>query len=230
MKKMKFTVAALSLLLVMGSCSTNTGTGALAGTGAGAAIGGLVGGLLNNSHRGTGALVGAAIGAAVGGGAGTLIGKHMDKVKAQTEAQVQNAQVETVTDANGLSAVKVTFDSGILFNTGKYDLSSSAKNDLAKFATVLKGNTDCQVDIQGYTDATGGDGVNLPLSENRAKSVYSYLTSCGVSSSQFKNVQGFGSANPVVDTKEACAQNRRVEVYLYASQAMVDKANNGTLN
>ncbi len=227
---MKITAAALSLLLVMGSCSTNTGTGAAIGSGAGAVLGGVVGGLLNNSHRGTGALVGAAIGAAVGGGAGTLIGKHMDKVKAQTEAQVQNATVETVTDANGLSAVKVTFDSGILFNTGKYNLSTSAKNDLAKFATVLKGNTDCQVDIQGYTDAVGGDGVNLPLSENRAKAVYNYLTSCGVSAGQFKNVQGFGSSNPVVNTQDACAQNRRVEVYLYASQAMVDKANSGTLN
>ena len=101
--------------------------------GSGAALGALVGGLLNNSHRGTGALVGAAIGAAVGGGAGNLIGKHMDKVKAEAE-QVKNAQVETVTDANGLSAVKVTFASGILFPTNGSTLSSSAKTDLAQFA------------------------------------------------------------------------------------------------
>ena len=79
-----------------------------------------------HSHRGTGALVGAAIGAAVGGGAGNLIGKHMDKVKAEAE-RVKNAQVETVTDANGLSAVKVTFASGILFPTNGSTLSSSAK-------------------------------------------------------------------------------------------------------
>ena len=104
--------------------------------------------MLNNSHRGTGALVGAAIGAAVGGGAGNLIGKHMDKVKAEAE-QVKNAQVETVTDANGLSAVKVTFASGILFPTNGSTLSSSAKTDLAQFAGVLKNNTDCEVSIQG---------------------------------------------------------------------------------
>ena len=188
----------------------------------------MVGGLLNNSHRGTGALVGAAIGAAVGGTAGNLIGKHMDKVKAEAET-VKNAQVSTVTDANGLTAVKVTFDSGILFQTNKYALNASAKNDLAQFAQVLKNNADCEVAIQGYTDATGNDGINLPLSQNRANAVSTYLKSCGVASSQIKSVEGLGSANPVVNTTAACAQNRRVEVYMYASQAMVNAANNGTL-
>ena len=118
MKKMNFTVVALSALLVLGSCGTSQKTGTAAGAGAGAALGAIVGGLLNNSHRGTGAAVGAVIGAAVGGTAGNLIGKHMDKVKAEAE-QVKNAQVETVTDANGSAAVKVTFDSGILFQTNK---------------------------------------------------------------------------------------------------------------
>ena len=224
---MKFTAAALSMLLVLGSCGTSQKTGTAAGAGAGAALGALVGGLLNNSHRGTGAVVGAAIGAAVGGTAGNLIGKHMDKVKAEAEA-VKNAQVSTVTDANGLTAVKVTFDSGILFQTNKYALNASAKNDLAQFAQVLKNNADCEA-IQGYTDATGNDGINLPLSQNRANSVSDYLKSCGVTSSQIKSVEGLGSANPVVNTTAACAQNRRVEVYMYASQAMVNAANNGTL-
>ena len=228
MKKMKFTAAALSTLLVFGSCGTSQKTGTAVGAGALGAVGAIVGGLLNNSNRGTGALVGAAIGAAVGGTAGNLIGKHMDKVKAQAAA-VENAKVESVTDANGLAAVKVTFDSGILFKTGKYDLSTTAKNDLAKFATVLKNNTDCEVAIQGYTDAVGGDGVNIPLSLNRANSVSTYLKSCGVTSNQIKSVEGLGSTNPVVDTQAACEQNRRVEVYLYASQAMVNAANNGTL-
>lgn len=225
------TVASLSLLLVFGSCATKQGTGTAIGAGSGAALGGLIGGLLNNSHHGTGALVGAAIGAAVGGTAGNLIGRHMDKV-AEEAAAVENAKVEQVTDANGLAAVKVTFDSGILFQTNKYDLNANAKNDLAKFATVLKNNTDCQVDIQGYTDSTGNDGINLPLSENRAKSVYNYLTSCGVKANQFKNITGYGSSNPVADnsTEAGRQANRRVEVYLYASQAMVDAANNGTLN
>ena len=102
---------------------------------------------------------------------------------------------------------------------------------MASFATVLKNNTDCEVSIQGYTDSTGNDGINLPLSENRAKSVYNYLMSCGVQNSQIKSVQGFGSSNPVADNSTAAGRqaNRRVEVYMYASQAMVNAANNGTL-
>ena len=92
----------------------------------------------------------------------------------------------------------------------------------------MKNNTDCLVDIQGYTDATGGDKINVPLSQARAQAVSSYLVSQGVSSSQFKNVAGYGSQNPVVD-KTVAPENRRVEVYLYASPEMVQKAENGTL-
>ena len=94
MKKTNFAVAGLSLCLLFSSCGTNQKTGTAVGAGSGAALGALVGGLLNNSHRGTGALVGAAIGAAVGGGAGNLIGKHMDKVKAEAE-QVKNCLLYT---------------------------------------------------------------------------------------------------------------------------------------
>ena len=110
MKKMKFMTLGMCLAVLV-SCGTATQNGALIGTGAGAALGAIIGKIAGNTA------VGAAIGGAVGAGTGALIGKHMDKVKAQAQA-VQNAQVESVTDANGLQAVKVTFDSGILFNTG----------------------------------------------------------------------------------------------------------------
>jgi len=229
MKKIKISALALCVLMVTG-CSTNKGTGALGGAGGGAVLGGIIGNIIGKDTKAT--MIGAAIGGAIGSGAGALIGNHMDKVKKQTEAQLDNAKVETVTDANGLSCVKVTFDSGILFQTNKYDLNTSSKNELAKFANVLKNNSDCSVDIHGYTDNTGSDAINNPLSVNRAKSVYNYLTSCGVSLTQFKNVSGYGSSNPVADnsTSEGRQQNRRVEVYLYASEAMINAANNGTLN
>ena len=93
---------------------SNTGKGALIGAGGGAGLGAIVGALAGNTA------IGAAIGTAVGAGAGAIIGKKMDKAKKEAEA-IQNAQVEEVTDANGLDAVKMTFDSGILFNTGKAD-------------------------------------------------------------------------------------------------------------
>ena len=175
--------------------------------------------------------VGAAIGGAVGAGAGAIIGRHMDKVAAETAAKVENAKVDEVTDANGLKAVRVTFDSGILFATNKSDLNQTSKNELAKFSQVLKNNQDCHVDIYGHTDSTGNDGINIPLSNKRAQSVEAYLKSCGVSASQLQKVVGKGSSEPVADnaTVQGRKENRRVEVYLYASQAMIDAANAGTL-
>jgi len=220
MKKMKIATLALaaSLVLTNLSCS-NTAKGAGIGAGAGALVGAVIGKMAGNTA------VGAAIGATVGTGTGALIGKHMDNVKKKAQA-VENAQVEGVKDANGLDAVKVTFDSGILFATNKSDLNASAKTSLTNFAGVLKSNTDCDVAIFGHTDSTGSDAINNPLSLKRAQSVQNFLASQGVSASQIKTVEGKGSTEPVADnsTKAGQAQNRRVEVYLYASEKMIQQA------
>lgn len=223
MNKVKGMTLAMGVLAVVG-CGTKQGTGSLIGAGGGALIGGIIGKLAGNTA------VGAAIGGAVGAGAGAIIGHHMDKVAEQAK-QIENAKVEKVTDSNGLEAVKVTFDSGILFATNKSELNASSKSALAKFSETLKANNLLAVDIYGHTDSTGNDGINVPLSNKRAQSVESYLKSCGVPASQFKNVAGKGSSEPVADNSTAAGrtQNRRVEVYLYASQAMVDAANAGTL-
>ena len=85
----------------------NTGKGAAIGGGSGAALGAILGGVIG---KGKGAAIGAAIGTAVGAGTGALIGKKMDKAAAEAK-QIEGAQVEQITDNNGLQAVKVTFDS-----------------------------------------------------------------------------------------------------------------------
>ena len=232
MRKLKVVILALCAGIIMTGCN-NTSKGAGIGAAGGAALGAIVGKLAGNT------LVGAAVGTAVGAGTGALIGRHMDKVKAKAQAEVQNAQVEEVTDANGLQAVKVTFDSGILFTTSSAVLSQTAKNSLTSFANVLKQNTDCDVSVQGYTDNTGWKNStaeqsaqkNLDLSQQRAQSVTTYLQSLGVSATQIRSTQGFGEANPVADNTTAAgkAQNRRVEVYMYASEAMIKAAEAGTL-
>lgn len=228
-KSFKSIVVALCAAVVMAGCNVNnTAKGTMIGAGGGAALGAIVGALAGNTA------IGAAVGTAVGAGTGAIIGHKMDKAKKEAEA-VQNAQVESVTDANGLEAVKVTFDSGILFTTGKSVLSSTAKSSLAEFATVLKNNSDCDIAIQGYTDNQGWKGMsataskqqNEALSLDRATAVSSYLQSFSVPASQIKSVQGFGESNPVASnaTKAGQAQNRRVEVYMYASQKMIQEAN-----
>ena len=238
MKKTKIMSLALCFALILSGCASmnNTTKGGLLGGGGGAALGAVLGGIIG---KGKGAAIGAGIGAAVGAGAGVLIGKKMDKAAAQAAA-IEGAQVEQVTDLNGLQAVKVTFDSGILFGTGAATLSSSAKASLSKFANdVLKQNADMDVDIFGYTDNQGWKNStaeqskqkNLDLSQERAQSVSSYLMSCGITSAQIKGVQGMGEENPIADNSTAAGrqENRRVEVYMYASQEMIQQAEAGTL-
>ena len=236
MKKTSFMAILLSSCLVLSSCGSlnNTAKGGMIGGGSGAALGAIIGGI---AGHGKGAAIGAAVGAAVG--TGVLIGKKMDKA-AEQAAQIQGAEVEQVTDNNGLQAVKVTFDSGILFNTSSSSLSTSAKASLSKFANnVLNQNPDMDVAIYGYTDNTGwknstaAESVqkNLELSQERAQSVSSYLLGCGVATSQIKSVEGMGENNPVADnsTEAGRKENRRVEVYMYASQQMIQQAEAGTL-
>ena len=220
MKSIKCIAAALCAAMVLSGCNvSNTAKGTAIGAGGGAALGAIIGKIAGNTA------VGAIIGGAVGAGAGAIIGHKMDKAKKEAEA-VQNAQVESVKDANGLDAVKVTFDSGILFATNKADLNAASKSSLQQFANVLKQNADCDVAIIGHTDNTGSDAINNPLSEKRAMSVSNYLRSLGVSASQIKSGEGQGSVNPVADnsTAEGRKQNRRVEVYMYASQKMIQDA------
>ncbi len=228
--KKNYLAVMLASLIVLTGCSTSAGTGSLIGGTSGAALGAVVGKLVGGSTTST--VVGAAVGTAVGTTTGYLIGKHMDKVKAQAAAQLANATVEEATDSNGLTCVKVTFDNGILFNTGKYDLQTTAKSELSNLASVLKNNTDCAVAVYGYASSDGSDATNLTLSQNRANSVATYLTgTCGVSSSQITDITGFGETNLVynADGSEIAEASRRVEIYLYASEAMIAAAEAGTL-
>ena len=219
MKNLKSIAAGLCAALVLVGCNvSNTAKGTAIGAGGGAVVGAIIGKMAGNTA------IGAVIGGTVGATTGAIIGKKMDKAKKEAEA-VKNAQVETITDANGLEAVKVTFDSGILFATNKADLNATSKASLTQFAEVLKENRDMDIAIIGHTDNTGSDAINNPLSKNRAQSVSKFLKSQGVASAQIKTIDGQGSTNPVADnsTAEGRKQNRRVEVYMYASEKMINE-------
>ena len=216
----------LSATMLLTGCATwnNTAKGGVIGAAGGAALGALIGKLAGNTA------VGAAVGTAVGTGAGVIIGKRMDKAAAAA-AEIENARVETVKDTNDLTAVKVTFNSGLMFDTNKYNLKRNAMSDLRDFSKVLIEFNDADVAIFGHTDSTGTDAINDPLSVNRANAVADYLLSQGVAPTQIKSVIGKGSKEPVADNGTAVgrAENRRVEIYLYASEAMINAANNGAL-
>jgi outer membrane protein OmpA-like peptidoglycan-associated protein len=230
MKLLKTTgslLLAACLLLSSGCASmTNTGKGALIGGGGGAAVGAGLGALIGG---GKGALIGSAIGAGVGAGAGALIGNKMDKQQKELE-QIQNAKVEEAVDQNGLQAIKVTFEGGILFPTGKSTISAAAKNSLSQFAASLRNNPDTNVQIFGYTDNTGGYAINEKLSNERADAVRTYLVNSGITGARI-TAAGIPMADYVAsnETAEGRAQNRRVEIFISANETIIQKANNGTL-
>lgn len=235
MKKTKLAIVTLCGAMLLSSCGmSNTAKGGLIGGGGGAAAGALIGALIGN---GKGAAIGAGIGAAVGAGAGVLIGNKMDKAKKAAEA-IEGAEAQALKDAEGLTYVKVTFDSGILFTTGKSALTSTAKNSLTQFASNVL-TPDMDLAIVGYTDndpwrgctAEESAAKNQILSEQRAQSVSTYIIGAGAKSSQVKYVVGKGEANPVASNATAAgkAENRRVEVYILPSKEMIQSANAGTL-
>lgn len=221
MNKKSIAIALLSAALVT-SCGLSN---AVKGGGIGAAAGGLLGAGIGRVAGNTG--IGAAIGAVVGGAAGTLIGNKMDKQKRQLEQELENAKIESINDGQ---AIRVTFDSGILFATGSANLSESSRTALRSFARNLVDNPQTNIQIVGHTDNTGSDRVNDPLSVNRAKSVQTFLANQGVASSRMEYA-GKGSHEPVADNATAAGrrENRRVEVYILPSAEMVEAAQNGTL-
>lgn len=231
MRKIKlFTIAALTAAMMLTGCSSmnNTGKGALIGGGGGAALGAGLGAIIGG---GKGAAIGSAIGAGVGAGAGALIGRKMDKQQQELERQLaESATVEQVKDANGLQAIKVTFNSGILFPTNGTTLSENAKSELSQLAVSLKNNPQTNVQIYGFTDNTGSMAVNQKVADGRSGAVKSYLVNSGVDFTRLSS-QGVPMASYVAsnDTPEGRAQNRRVEIYITANEQMIQQAEAGTL-
>ena len=226
---MKKSIAILACAMtVLTGCATlnNLAKGSLIGGVGGGAVGAGVGAAIGGDK---GAAIGAAIGTAVGAGAGAIIGNVMDK-KAEELAALEAAQVETVEDASGLKAIKVTFDSGILFATNKSNLSAEAKSNLKKFADEMKDLTDTDITIYGHTDNTGSAEVNERLSLQRANAVSAELQADGIAKSRI-TTEGKSFTMPVADnsTAEGRAQNRRVEVFISANQNMIAAAENGEL-
>lgn len=226
---MKTAVKSLAMLLVlaivMQGCKSlsNAAKGGIIGGSTGAVIGAGVGVLLGKSTKS--AAIGAAVGTTVGTTTGVIIGKKMDKA-AEEAARIEGARVDSIRDANNLKAVLVTFDSGILFKTNQSSLNEASKKALSDFAKILNENKDMDVAIMGHTDNTGTLEVNQRISMERAKSVAEFLKAQKVTDTQIKEIAGKDFSMPVADNSsaEGRALNRRVEIYMYASEKMIKEA------
>ena len=202
---------AVTALLISGCQTTNPYTGEKEVNktskygGVGALAGAVVGGLVDG---GDGALKGAAIGAAAGGG----YGYYVDQQESKLRAALQNTGVQVKRQGDSLQLV---MPSNITFDTSKATIKPDFKPVLGSVATVFKEFDKNGIEIVGYTDSSGGDKINIPLSQDRASNVAIYLQQLGVPANRI-TAFGRGSADPVASNSTAAgkAANRRVEINL----------------
>jgi outer membrane protein OmpA-like peptidoglycan-associated protein len=212
LKKIFIGLLILSFLAVSMGCAewNRTQKGAAIGAGAGGAVGGLIG------YASGSTVAGILIGAVVGGVAGGFIGNYMDKQAAEIERDIAGAKVERVGEG-----IKITFSSGILFDIDQADLKNKSQTELAKLSGILNKYADTNIMLAGHTDSTGSEEHNLGLSRRRARSVADFLTTQNVDPARFA-VEGYGKSDPVAsnDTAAGRAENRRVEVAIWANEKL----------
>lgn len=101
----------------------------------------------------------------------------------------------------------------IFFDVNKFDIKPESQVELDKIVQLLNDNPTVKIQISGHTDNVGKPAENLALSNNRAKTVVSYLINKRIAPQRL-SYKGFGETQPVADNKtdEGRAKNRRTEM------------------
>jgi outer membrane protein OmpA-like peptidoglycan-associated protein len=140
----------------------------------------------------------------------------MDKQAAEMQRDLEGAEIQRIGEG-----IKITFDSGILFDIDKSDLRPVSETNLTKLATILNKYPDTNILIEGHTDSTGTDDYNMALSKDRAQAVSQYLATVDVKSARF-SIAGYGETQPIVtnDSLEGRQKNRRVDIAVIANDKL----------
>jgi curli biogenesis system outer membrane secretion channel CsgG len=101
---------------------------------------------------------------------------------------------------------------GITFDSGSDRIRPESGPTLRKILKLLQDDSGLSFEVQGHTDAQGGEKVNGPLSERRAAAVKAWLVAQGIEDGRL-TTRGLGATKPLKenDTLEGRADNRRVE-------------------
>ena len=101
----------------------------------------------------------------------------------------------------------------VLFDFGKYNLRSEAREKLAKLTGIVLAHPGLKLEVEGHTDSVGSEEANQKLSEQRSDTVRSYLIEQGLPDAAVSS-RGFGKTTPVADNETAAGRqkNRRVEI------------------
>jgi len=140
----------------------------------------------------------------------------MDKQAAEMQRDLEGAEIQRIGEG-----IKITFDSGILFDIDKSALRPVSETNLVKLAKILNKYPDTNILIEGHTDDTGTEDYNMALSKDRARSVSHYLATVEVASARF-SIAGYGEAQPIVtnDSPEGRQKNRRVDIAVIANDKL----------
>jgi outer membrane protein OmpA-like peptidoglycan-associated protein len=182
----------------------------------GALIGGLAGAVAGKStsnHSNKRAVIGGAVGALAGYG----IGAYMDKQQADLNQELKGSGVQVDRQGNNIN---LNMPGGITFDTAQANIKPNFTSVLDDIANIMSKYPETKIEVQGHTDNVGSDSNNLTLSQLRAQSVATYLTSHGVDSSRIKSV-GYGESMPKAsnDTPAGRESNRRVEIKIVPNPA-----------
>ncbi|WP_430387270.1 OmpA family protein [Blastomonas fulva] len=198
--------------LALAACVTDPETGQQrisksAIGGLGGALGGyLLGDIVGGRRDRTEKIVGAGIGAVAGAG----IGYYLDQQERELRQKTAGTGVDVVRDGDSLL---LNMPSQVTFDVDSSAVKPEFRNTLNDVAATLVQYESTYIDVYGHTDSTGSDAYNQTLSERRAQSVSSYLSTRGVQSARLAT-RGFGESQPVASntTEDGRAQNRRVEI------------------
>ena len=104
----------------------------------------------------------------------------------------------------------------IYFDFDQYYITPQAAVELDKVVYVMQNFPNVVIKIESHTDSRGNDDYNMQLSDDRAKSTYSYIVSKGILPTRIESVKGYGEsqlrnhcANGVDCTPEEHQLNRR---------------------
>ncbi len=208
------TVTAIISLVALSACSTNPETGkkrvskAAIGGIAGGVTGFLLGDVIGGRRDRTEKILGAGIGALAGAG----VGVYMDNQEKKLRQQTAGTGIEVQRQGD---EIKLIMPAGVTFDTNSALVKPEFRSTLDQLATTLNQYDKTMVDVYGHTDSAGNDAINIPLSNNRARAVATYLSGRGVNGARLAT-QGFGSSQPVAPntTIAGMQANRRVEIKL----------------
>ena len=203
------TIALAAALVATGGCasvrdrvSTESGIGAVLGGLGGYLLGDVIGGKRDRTEK--------ILGAGIGAIAGAAVGDYMDRQQKELERETAGTGVEVIRSGDDLV---LRMPAGITFDVNSYAVKPQFSGTLDQVASTFAEYPSTMIDVYGHTDATGGDAINVPLSQSRARAVASYLSQRGVNPTRIAT-QGFGASQPVAgnDSEAGRQANRRVEI------------------